>query len=70
MYRSGAEFHREYLSVVFARADPVWCPEWQKHAEAREVVDALWRSWEDAQAQPHDGWPAGSPTTATRSCAN
>jgi Domain of unknown function (DUF4913) len=55
VYRSGAEFHREYLSIVFARADSVWCPEWQKHAEAREVIDAVWRSWEDAQHSTHDG---------------
>jgi hypothetical protein len=55
IYRSSAEFHREWLSRVFARQDPVWCPDWQQHSEAREVVDALWMAWEDAQAHGHDG---------------
>jgi len=39
VYRSDAEFHREYLSVVFARADPIWCPDCEKQAEGLRCRD-------------------------------
>ncbi len=55
IYRSSAEFHREWLSRVFARQDPVWCPAWQEHSEAREVVEALWSAWEEGQAAGGSG---------------
>ena len=35
--------------------DAVWCPKWQEHSEAREVVDALWMAWEEGQTEGKAG---------------
>lgn len=50
-------FFHDYLSQVFARSphdtDIRWCPQWQRHKEAEEVVNALWRAYE-AHRPPDD----------------
>lgn len=59
-YRNCYRFFAEFLAPTYRRrvVDSQsfhWCPQWQKHAEARNRIEALWRSWEHLRLDPTTG---------------
>ncbi len=64
LFQSVHEWVEGYFVPVFRRplgGEFRWCAEWLDHAEARERLDALWRSWEALRADE----PAGMATWLT-----
>jgi hypothetical protein len=52
-------FVREYLAPTYCRSlegsQRAWCPEWWRHAEAINRLEALWRAWEHLRLDPATG---------------
>lgn len=64
LFRSVDEWVDGYFLPVFRRplgGEFRWCSQWLDHAEARERLDALWRSWEALRVDE----PAGMATWLT-----
>lgn len=64
LFRSVEAWVEGYFVPVFRRplgGEFRWCVQWLDHAEARERLDALWRSWEALR----DDEPAGMATWLT-----
>ena len=48
----------EWLTATYRRdidngQGRTWCPDWWKHAEAVEVLEGLWRAWEQLRLPEH-----------------
>ncbi len=52
-------FVLEYLAPTYCRSlegtQRVWCPQWWRHAEAINRLEALWRAWEHLRLDPATG---------------
>ncbi|MBS2993348.1 DUF4913 domain-containing protein [Rhodococcus erythropolis] len=51
VFGSAEEFMRDWLAPTYRRQvtdtpSRAWCPQWWKHEEAVNRVEALWRAWE------------------------
>ncbi|BBE49106.1 MULTISPECIES: DUF4913 domain-containing protein [Rhodococcus] len=51
VFGSAEEFLRDWLAPTYRRQvtdtpSRVWCPQWWKHEEAVNRIEALWRAWE------------------------
>lgn len=59
-YRNCYRFFSEFLAPTYRRRvidsqTNRWCPEWTKHPEARNRIEALWRTWEYLRLDPTTG---------------
>lgn len=57
-YSSVADWVTGHFAAVYSRpVSPTtrWCPRWWDHAEAVSRLEALWRTWEAARADPVRG---------------
>lgn len=59
-YASLGEWVDEVFTRLAARHRVRWCSNWEAHLEARARLEALWHTWEAANAPQPGGQPAWS----------